>query len=82
MNDDDDTTMLASAPTDPAPSPAATRLAVEDWAHAKGHTRLARPPAGHVFHATRTREKWVRGEEITEAAYDAAVAVTLATQIG
>jgi hypothetical protein len=59
-----------------APAP---RKPVEQWAQEKGHATARR---AWVFNATRTREQWVRGQEVTEAAYEAAIAATLTTQLG
>jgi hypothetical protein len=65
-------------------TPPAERKPVEDWARAKSHfnhpdRKFAR---AWIFNATRTREHWPRGAEVTEAEYDAAVTVTLGTQLG
>jgi hypothetical protein len=84
----DETTTPPVAPEGaPAATPApeatpAPRKPAEDWARARGHVQQAKPPAAWVFNATRTRERWVRGELLTEAQYDAAVATTLGTRLG
>lgn len=68
-------------------TPPAAKLPVHDWAKKKGHVAPApqkrpqhtRTTGAWVFNATRGREGWRTGHEVTEAEYDAAVARTFAT---
>lgn len=66
------------------------RLPVEEWAQRKGHgtvekvypprgkgkplTRIVPAPNRWRFEAAKPMAGWIRGEEITEAEYDAAIA--------